>query len=50
VLVGWLKDKSGTFSSGLYLIGGMCAFSGFVVVALARKVERSRLRDMKSSS
>ena len=47
VLVGWLKDKSGTYASGLYLIGGMCAFSAVVVVVLAQQVERSRVRTLK---
>jgi ACS family tartrate transporter-like MFS transporter len=47
VLVGWLKDKSGTYASGLYLIGGMCAFSAVVVVILAQQVERSRVRTLK---
>jgi ACS family tartrate transporter-like MFS transporter len=40
VLVGWLKDKSGSYASGLYLVGGMCAFSAVVVVALALQGER----------
>jgi ACS family tartrate transporter-like MFS transporter len=50
VLVGWLKDRWGSYAGGLYVVGGMCALSAVVVVALARQTERARVRSIGSSS
>jgi ACS family tartrate transporter-like MFS transporter len=41
LLVGWLKDKWGSYSGGLYLVGAMLALSAVVIVALGRQTERS---------
>ena len=40
LLVGWLKDKWGSYAGGLYLVGAMLALSAVVVVALARQTKR----------
>lgn len=37
VLIGWMKDKWGSYAPGLYTVGAMCAMSAVVVVALALK-------------
>jgi len=37
LLIGWLKDKLGSYSAGLYTVGGMLALSAVVIVALARQ-------------
>jgi ACS family tartrate transporter-like MFS transporter len=36
VLVGWLKDKMGSYAGGLYVVGAMMALSAVVVVLLSR--------------
>lgn len=36
VLVGWLKDKLGSYAGGLYVVGAMMALSAIVVVLLGR--------------
>lgn len=36
VLVGWLKDKLGSYAGGLYIVGAMMALSAVVVVLLSR--------------
>jgi ACS family tartrate transporter-like MFS transporter len=36
VLIGWMKDKWGSYAAGLYAVGAMCALSAVVVVALGR--------------
>ncbi len=36
VLVGWLKDKLGSYAGGLYVVGAMMALSAVVVVLLSR--------------
>jgi ACS family tartrate transporter-like MFS transporter len=41
VLIGWMKDRWGSYAAGLYVVGGMCALSAVVVVALARQTGRS---------
>jgi ACS family tartrate transporter-like MFS transporter len=41
LLVGWLKDKWGSYAGGLYLVGAMLALSAVVIVALGRQTERS---------
>jgi ACS family tartrate transporter-like MFS transporter len=41
VLVGWLKDKLGSYAGGLYAVGGMMALSAVVVVLLSRQTARS---------
>jgi ACS family tartrate transporter-like MFS transporter len=40
LLIGWLKDKWGSYAGGLYLVGAMLALSAVVVVALARQTKR----------
>jgi ACS family tartrate transporter-like MFS transporter len=40
LLIGWMKDKWGSYAIGLYTIGAMCAMSAVVVVALARRTEQ----------
>ncbi|MGC1461104.1 MAG: MFS transporter [Terracidiphilus sp.] len=40
LLVGWLKDRLGSYPPGLYLVGAMSALSAVVVVALARQGNR----------
>ena len=40
VLVGWLKDKLGSYTAGLDVVGAMCALSAVVVVILARVTGR----------
>jgi ACS family tartrate transporter-like MFS transporter len=37
VLVGWLKDKLGSYAGGLYAVAGMMALSAVVVVLLGRQ-------------
>ncbi len=37
LLIGWLKDRLGSFAPGLYIVGAMSALSAVVVVALARQ-------------
>jgi ACS family tartrate transporter-like MFS transporter len=39
-LIGWLKDRWGSYAAGLYVVGGMCALSAVVVVMLRRQIER----------
>lgn len=41
LLIGWLKDKLGSYAAGLYAVGGMLALSAVVVVAMARQTNRS---------
>jgi ACS family tartrate transporter-like MFS transporter len=41
LLIGWLKDRWGSYAGGLYVVGGMLALSAIVVVALARQTERN---------
>lgn len=41
LLIGWMKDKWGSYSAGLYFVGAMLALSAVVVVALARQPHRS---------
>jgi MFS transporter, ACS family, tartrate transporter len=36
-LVGWLKDKLGSYAGGLYAVAGMMALSAVVVVLLGRQ-------------
>ena len=40
VLVGWLKDKLGSYAGGLYIVGGMMVLSAVVVVLLSRHAAR----------
>jgi ACS family tartrate transporter-like MFS transporter len=40
VLIGWLKDRWGSYAGGLYAVGGMLALSAVLVVALARQTQR----------
>jgi ACS family tartrate transporter-like MFS transporter len=40
VVVGWLKDKLGSYTGGLYVVGGMMALSAVVVVLLSRQTAR----------
>jgi ACS family tartrate transporter-like MFS transporter len=40
VLVGWLKDKVGSYAGGLYIVGGMMALSAVVVVLMSRQAIR----------
>jgi ACS family tartrate transporter-like MFS transporter len=49
VLVGWLKDRWGSYAGGLWVVGGMCALSTIVVVLLARQTERARVKSRDSS-
>ncbi len=49
VLVGWLKDRWGSYAGGLYVVGGMCALSAIVVVLLSRQTERARVKSLNSS-
>ncbi|HUV69406.1 MAG TPA: MFS transporter [Terracidiphilus sp.] len=37
VLIGWMKDKWGSYAPGLYTVGAMCAMSAVVIVVLALK-------------
>jgi ACS family tartrate transporter-like MFS transporter len=41
VLVGWLKDRLGSYAPGLYVVGAMSALSAVVVLALARQAKGS---------
>ena len=51
VLVGWLKDKLGSYAGGLYVVGGMMALSAVVVVLLSRQTTRSaRVAESESQS
>jgi ACS family tartrate transporter-like MFS transporter len=36
LLIGWVKDRWGSYAPGLYIVGAMCALSAVLVVALAR--------------
>ena len=40
LLVGWLKDKLGSYAGGLYAVGAMMALSAIVVVLLSRQTEQ----------
>lgn len=40
-LIGWMKDKWGSYAAGLYTVGGMCAVSAVVVVVLARQTAQN---------
>ncbi len=40
VLIGWMKDRWGSYTAGLDVVGAMCALSAVVVVVLARGTER----------
>jgi MFS transporter, ACS family, tartrate transporter len=48
ILVGWLKDKSGSYAAGLYVVGGMLALSAVVIVALARQTQRTAATQIDS--
>lgn len=51
VVVGWLKDRSGSYAGGMYVAGGMMALSAVVVVQLSRQARRhSSVRDAKSDA
>ncbi len=41
VLIGWLKDKWGSYAAGLDVVGGMCALSAIVIVALSWQAART---------
>jgi ACS family tartrate transporter-like MFS transporter len=41
VLIGYLKDKWGSYAAGLDAVGAMCALSAIVIVALSRQAPRS---------
>jgi MFS transporter, ACS family, tartrate transporter len=41
LVVGWLKDKVGSYAGGLYFVGGMMALSAVVVVLLSRQTARN---------
>ncbi len=49
VLVGWLKDRWGSYAGGLYVVGGMCAMSAIVVLLLPRQTERAQIKSLDSS-
>jgi ACS family tartrate transporter-like MFS transporter len=40
LLIGWMKDRWGSYAVGLDVVGAMCAMSAVVVVVLARQTER----------
>jgi MFS transporter, ACS family, tartrate transporter len=39
-LIGWMKDRWGSYDAGLYTVGSMCALSAIVIVTLARLTGR----------
>jgi ACS family tartrate transporter-like MFS transporter len=39
VMIGWMKERSGSYAGGLYAVGGLCALSAVVVVALDRQTK-----------
>jgi ACS family tartrate transporter-like MFS transporter len=39
-LIGIIKQRWGSYSGGLYLVGGMMALSGLVMIALSKQVEQ----------
>jgi ACS family tartrate transporter-like MFS transporter len=40
-LIGWLKERWGSYTVGLDVVGALCAMSAVVVVALARHTDRN---------
>ena len=51
LLVGWLKDKLGSYAGGLYVVGGMMALSAAAVVLLSRQaMGRAPAHDTKPGS
>jgi ACS family tartrate transporter-like MFS transporter len=45
LLIGWMKDRWGSYAIGLYTVGALSAMSAVVVVALARNTEREKARE-----
>ncbi len=41
LLIGWIKEQSGSYFGGLDVVAAMMALSGFVMLAMRRKAERS---------
>lgn len=41
LILGWVKDRWGSYAGGLYLVGGMLALSAVVLVALNRPAQPS---------
>jgi ACS family tartrate transporter-like MFS transporter len=41
LLIGWLKDRWGSYAGGLYVVGGMLALSAVVIVALSGRMVRA---------
>jgi ACS family tartrate transporter-like MFS transporter len=37
LLIGWIRDRWGSYAGGLYVVGGMLALSAVVIVALGRQ-------------
>jgi ACS family tartrate transporter-like MFS transporter len=51
LLVGWLKDKLGSYAGGLYVVAGMMALSAVVVVLLSRQAtHRAPVTDADQSA
>ncbi len=44
-VIGWLKDRTGTFSAGLYMVGAMLGISAVVTVLLSRRSNGSRSQE-----
>jgi ACS family tartrate transporter-like MFS transporter len=45
VLIGWMKDRWGSYTVGLDVVGAMCAMSAVVVVVLGRQAEGKTARE-----
>jgi ACS family tartrate transporter-like MFS transporter len=39
-MIGWIKDKTGTFEGGLYFVGALLLLSAVLTLLLARSVRR----------
>ena len=40
-MIGWIKDKTGSFEGGLYFVAGLLAVSAVLTLALSRSLQRS---------
>ncbi|EKT53488.1 4-hydroxyphenylacetate permease [Providencia sneebia DSM 19967] len=42
LLIGWLKDQTGSFNSGLYFVAGLLVIGAILVILIPMKNSRPR--------
>jgi ACS family tartrate transporter-like MFS transporter len=40
-MIGWIKDRTGSFDGGLYFVAGLLAISAALTLVLSRSLQRS---------